>query len=246
MTVNWGVTSSNGVRRIVGYRPGPKGGKDWAEEDCWIGPFQLPAYSSINRMVPDGDSGLLLSTSTGVYRMDCDAVVARAQRSGRVCSTAEWRKQYEKRLGETGWGSLAPTLILGKRWDEALKLMDDRQKQLGTVTKASSRTDRDEWIRLQLWRAYVNAKQPDRIAQAIECYNRVAGSSLASHPAEAFARINQILLLHKAGRWREMLDLCEKVTARFPQTKPRKESDRLNWYINDARQKLKKTSKEKK
>ena len=245
LAVKWGGTSGNGIRRIVGYRPAPKGSKDWAKKDRWFGPFRPPARSGINRMVPYGENGLLLSTGTGVYRVDCAEAVAQAERSGRACSTAEWRKQYEKRLAKAGWQSLVPKLILDKRWDDALKLLDDRQKQLGTITKASPRKNRDEWMRLLLWRAHVNAKKPGGIAKAIECYDRVGGSGFVGHAGEVFARMNQILMLHKARRWREMLDLCEKVTTRFPQTKPMRKSSRLNWYINDARQNLKKASKEK-
>ena len=54
--------------------------------------------------------------------------------------------------------------------------------------------------------------------------------------------MNQILLLHKAKRWQEMLDSVQAVMEKFPQTKPQNDRDRLRWYINDAKRNLKKAS----
>ena len=41
-------------RWVVGYRPSPVGSKDWAADDCWIGPFQVPGNGTIIRMVQIG------------------------------------------------------------------------------------------------------------------------------------------------------------------------------------------------
>jgi hypothetical protein len=50
--------------------------------------------------------------------------------------------------------------------------------------------------------------------------------------------MNQLFLLHRASRYREMLALVDQVSREFPQVGPDKGKPALNWYIADARRKL--------
>lgn len=55
-------------------------------------------------------------------------------------------------------------------------------------------------------------------------------------------------MLHRVGRFLEMLDLCEAVTEKFPQTKPqRTRGDRrdIAWYIVDAKRERSNTAESK-
>ncbi len=86
---------------------------------------------------------------------------------------------------------------------------------------------------------------PDGMDKGINEYRAMAENSAYPRCARVFARMNQVFLLHKAGRYKEMLDLVDRVVREFPQVRPDKAHNSLNWYINDARRNLKKTSKEK-
>lgn len=76
------------------------------------------------------------------------------------------------------------------------------------------------------------------LGESIRLYDQAASLPAAGLAGEAFARANEIVLLHKAGRWREMLDLAKQVQAKFPQMKATNDDVGMGWYVADARKKL--------
>ena len=221
-------------RFLVAYRPAATADKDWAEKDQWVGPFAMPDSGTITRMAPYGDKGLLLTTRKQMYLVDCSQVIEQAVRQGWVCSTAQWRTQYDQRLASVGWKDALPVLLQAKKWDQATQLLDAEQKRLDTGS--GSKTGR---MHVNLWRAHLLARKGD-LADAAVAYDQAAEQAAASRnrPAEVFARMNQLFVLFHGSRYREMLDLCEKVNRRFPQTKPESSSGGLAWYLNEAKKKL--------
>ncbi|KPK46315.1 MAG: hypothetical protein AMK72_09945 [Planctomycetes bacterium SM23_25] len=115
-------------------------------------------------------------------------------------------------------------------------MLDDRRRAL-----AAKPADAGEPVRLRLWRAHVLARMPDGLDKGIDEYQAVAEDSAYPRCARVFARMNQVFLLHKAGRCKEMLDLVDRVVREFPQVRPDK-GHSLKWYINDAKRNLKKAS----
>ncbi len=220
---------------LTGYRPAPKGAKDWAGKDRWVGPFRMPHGGKIRGVAPYGKKEMFVATRVGIYYVNSDKLTSQAKAKGYGHSTKQWREQYIQRLKQKGWKSGVPYLCSLRKWTEAEALLDEK--------KAKSSQER---LDMKLWRAHVLVKK-GKLEAAVKEYASAVQDALAlkDKPAEVFARMNQIVLLHKARRWREMLDLCEKVIAKFPQTKPMRKSSRLNRYINNAKQNLKKASKEK-
>jgi hypothetical protein len=49
--------------------------------------------------------------------------------------------------------------------------------------------------------------------------------------------MNQVMLLYKARRWQDVLDLCQAVNKRLPQTSP-EQGDALLSLIQDARRRI--------
>lgn len=76
---------------LIGYKPGPKGSKDWATHDQWIGPFVVPGRR-VEFLGKWDDKHLLFSTIKGVYIVAAADIVSQMRAAGRVYSTVQWRK----------------------------------------------------------------------------------------------------------------------------------------------------------
>jgi hypothetical protein len=221
-------------RSIVGYRPAPQGSKDWAGEDLWIGPFPTPNNESILgfRRSSDGRR-LLLSTDRHVMLLDEEQLLEEAKKRGAARSTLQWRREYDARLAKTGWQSLVPALILDKKYDEALRLLDARKAEL--PAEAGKLV---EHIAVDLWRARVLSEAPGRMDEAIAAYDALATGERDRGATEAFARANQVVLLQRAGKWQELSSLAQRVWTRFPQMRASAGGPGLDGYIAEARKKL--------
>jgi len=222
------------ARWLTAYRPARAGEKDWAATDQWVGPFRVPDGGSITRIVPCGEESLLLTTDRGMYVVDCPKAVEQAVGQGHVCSTRQWRSQYEKRLLASGWKNVVPLWMEAQKWDRAAQLLEAERKRLRSTRVGPGEAE----THVDLWEAHLQARKGD-LAGAIRLYDQVAARAAvrADKPAEVFARMNQVILLFKAERFQEMLALCRSVNERFPQTVPQGSDDRFSWYINEARRK---------
>ncbi len=226
---------SSTSRWLVAYRPAPAAAADWHERDLWVGPFRIPDQGTITRMVPNGEDGLLLTTTRGMYAVDGRRAIDEAVRAGRAGSTAQWQAQYEQRLQAAGWNEALPVLLRAQKWDEAARLLDAEEARLRAAPPDWNQPVSD----VQLWRAHLLARRGD-LAAAARLYEDVARQAAADRngPAEVFATMNRIVVLFHAERYREMLDLCEHVNRRFPQTAPRFDGEGVGRYVNEARKKL--------
>lgn len=220
-------------RCVVGYRPAPPGSRDWAAEDGWIGPFYTPGKELIYGLQPDGDSRLLLSTQSRVLRLESKDLVEQARKANLVRSTVQWRQEYQDRSGRGDWQCVLPLMILNGQYDQAQRLLDKRAAEIG-----GAGAEGEESLRLLLWRARLLAEQKERLGEAIKLYDQAAAHPKAGPAGEAFARANQIVLLHRAGRWQEMLDLAQRVQQRFPQMLSTGVSHGMGRYVADAKRKL--------
>ena len=216
------------ARWVVGYGPAPAADDQRKPTDRWIGPFCMPDQATIRAMTPYGDNGLLLTTGSGMYLFDCDEAIKVAQSQGQVCSSKQWREQFEQRLAAGDWRRALAELLARQKWEQAEQLLDQQ--------RTSSPKDR---LALTLWKAHLLART-NKLSDAAGAYSGAAtdAASQRNHPAEVFARMNQIMVLYKVERYQEMLDLCRAVNERFTQTIPERVDDRLKWYIEDARKKL--------
>jgi hypothetical protein len=212
---------------LTGYRPAPKGAKDWAGEDQWVGPFHMPHGGKIKGVVTYGKKEMFVATSVGIYYVNSEKLTSQAEAKGYGHSTKQWREQYIQRLKQKGWKSGVPYLCGLRKWTEAEALLDEK--------KAKSSQER---LDMKLWRAHVLAKK-GKLEAVVKEYALAVQDALAlkDKPAEVFARMNQVMVLYKATRYQEMLDLCKATIDRFHQISP-EPRDRLNWYIKDARKKL--------
>lgn len=212
---------------LTGYRPAPKGEKDWAGKDQWVGPLCMPRGGRIKGVAPYGKKEMFVATTGGIYYVNSDKMTSQAEAKGYGHSTKQWREQYIQRLKQKGWKSGVPYLCGLRKWVEAESLLDDK--------KAKSSRER---LDMKLWRAHVLVKR-GKLEAAVKEYASAVRDALAQKdkPAEVFARMNQVMVLYKATRYQQMLDLCKATIDRFPQISP-KPRDRLNWYIKNARKKL--------
>jgi hypothetical protein len=220
---------------LTAYRPAAAGARDWAAKDQWVGPFRVPDNGSITRMAPYGEESLLLTTNQGMYVVDCRQAVSQAISRGSVCSTEQWRSQYEKRPLAAGWKEALPILLESHKWDQAARLLETERKRLRSATTGLSTTE----THLNLWHAHLLARKGD-LAGAIQLYDQAAERAATDRdrPAEVFASMNRIILLFHAARFQEMLDLCKRVNQRFPQTAPQREDEGLSWYVQEARKRI--------
>jgi len=166
--------------------------------------------------------------------LDEKQLLTEAKKRGLARSTRQWRIEYDARLAKTGWQSLVPAMMLDKKYDVAIQMLDAQKAQLSS----GSPNDRKERRAIDLWRGRVLADTPGKIGESIKLYDQMASDPKTSGAAAAFARANQIVLLHRAKRWREMLDLARKVQAKFPQMKSTTDRLGMGWYIADASKKL--------
>ena len=90
-------------RYFVGYQPAPKGEKDWANHDRWIGPFKSPEGRTITGSAGWGKNRLVLVTRGGMYIVQADEVLRQAEAKGQTCSTQQWRDSIADRLEKTNW-----------------------------------------------------------------------------------------------------------------------------------------------
>lgn len=234
-----GFSSADGHRGtsrwLVAYRPAPAGAKDWADQDQWVGPFRVPGQGTITRMAPYGEESLLLTTNQQMYAIDCRQAIEQAIGQGLACSTAQWRVRYEKRLRTSGWKDVLPLLLQSQKWDQVARLLDAEQERLRSTGSGLNTGE----THLKLWRAHLQARKGD-LTDALQLYDQVAKRAAADRdkPAEVYARMNQIILLFHAERFQEMLDLCQSVNRRFPQTAPERDEERLSWYVKEAKKRI--------
>jgi hypothetical protein len=228
MDVGW-----DHCRCIVGYRPAKAGAKNWADEDEWIGPFFTPDKDLICGLEPSGATELLLSTHGHVLLLDPEKLIDQAQKSRQVRSTSQWRKDFQARTAKGTWQTVLPLTIINRQYDEARQMLDKRLAELGSGGSAS-----EEGLRLLLWRARLLADQKDGLDESIKLYDQAATHQRAGAPGEVFARVNQMVLLHRAGRWQEMLDLAQRIQTKFPQTVATNDIMGMGWYVADARKHL--------
>ena len=220
-------------RCLVGYRPAEPGSKRCDEKDLWIGPFYTPGKGLVYGLAPDGQDGLLLSTPGRVLLLSSDELVKQARKAGLVRSTRRWREGYTARAASGNWMSAVPRLIAERQYAQAGKLLEKREAELGPAGGNS-----EEGLRVLFWKARLLAEQKERLKEAIALYDRAATHGRAGLAGEAFARANQIILLHKAGRWAKLLGLAGRVQARFPQIRATGADCGMGWYIDHARKKL--------
>jgi hypothetical protein len=224
-------------RHMVGYRPAPPGTKDWASADAWIGPFATPGQELVYGLEGEGRTGLLLSTLNHVLHLDSEKLFEQARQAGLIRSTQQWRSEFQARAAKGNWQAVVPLMIAGGQYEQAGALLDKRSAELDAAG-AEAGAANNERLRLLLWKARFLADQKNKLAEAIDLYDRVASDPKAGLPAEVFARANQIILLHRAGRWQELLDMAERVQKRFIQMKEGRGPRGLAWYIADARKRL--------
>ena len=224
-------------RHMVGYRPAPPGAKDWASADVWIGPFATPGQELVYGLEGEGRTGLLLSTPNHVLHLDSEKLVEQARKAGLIRSTQQWRSDFQARAAKGNWQAVVPLMIASGQYEQAGALLDKRSGELDAAGAEDGAAD-NERLRVLLWKARLLADQKDNLAEAIDLYDRVASDPKAGLPGEAFARANQIILLHRAGRWQELLDMAERVQERFIQMKEGRGPPGLAWYIADAREHL--------
>ncbi len=233
MAITTGARSWDHCRYLLGYRPAPPGSKNWAAEDAWIGPLATPDGELIYGLQPHGQKQILLSTHNHVMRLNSDNLVAAARKAGHVRSTVQWRQEFQSRAGKGSWQAVMPLMICNGQYEKARLLLDKRTAALGAKAAGG-----EEALRLLLWRARLLAEQKDRLNESVRLYDQAAGHPKAGLAGEAFARANQIVMLHRAKRWQEMLDLSERVQRRFPQMRDSDARLGMGWYIADARKKL--------
>lgn len=218
------------LTRIVGYRPAPRDTQDWAGQDQWFGPFQTPGNQYILGLRRAEQSGqLLLSTTGHVKLLDERRLIEAAQRAQAVRSTSQWRGAYAKRAAKRGLSGVVPVLLLNGQPNEALAMLAAAR----TNPHQPSRPDQQAAV-FDFWQARVLAAMPGRLGEAVDLYDRIASGTNTSPAVEAFARANQIVLLHRQQRWRELLELAQRVETRFPQTQATASSRGIAWYINKA------------
>jgi hypothetical protein len=219
----------NQSRMIVGYRPAPRGTDDWAADDLWIGPFHTPGKELILDLAPAQEPGrYLLSTTGHVMLLDEATILDEATRIGAIRSTRQWRGQYRKRLARAGWRSVVPALLVDERFDDALAVLKAEREKLDRDQGPAERRQVFDF-----WTARVLADMPGRADDAIAAYDAIASDKDVSGAAEAFARANQVILLHREEHWQALLDVATAFKKRFPQTATR---DSLQWYIDEAGQ----------
>jgi hypothetical protein len=224
---------SDNSQWLIAYRPAPPNSRTPALTDQWVGPFRIPDGGRITRMAAAGNDSLWLTTTQGVYFVDCHGVIAKAIDQGMACSTRQWQKQYAKRLAAADWKSALIPLLAAKQWKEAGDLLD------ATAHDSSVSENPREFSVLQLWQAYLAAAKGD-FSTAASQYDSTALSAdqRSDYPEEIFARLNELAMLYDAGRWADLIDLAARVNAKFPQTTPQPGSNVLAQYLATAKRKL--------
>jgi hypothetical protein len=190
--INRGMSPNLGeATHVLIYRPAPFAEKNWADHDCWIGPFLAPGNgtqkfvgsgSSVRAVPPgandlifgllsDGRGRLWVTTNSGVYRVEPAAVTQAGLLHG--ISTADWKRRYDEHLAQAPLAIRVRQLVADGKDKEALALADARLAALGRLDEKSPAEQRMEWSVVQCLRAEVQAAQPETRRQAELTYRQI-------------------------------------------------------------------------
>jgi hypothetical protein len=223
------------ARQVVAYRPATQTPSE--ENDCWLGPWQVPDRSAARGMVFLGGR-LWLTTSRGdLYRVDPDLALRAADSAHAQRSTAQWRRGYYARLADASWPTPARMYLSLGDWNRALAAIDARRQALGASTRSLNEGG-DEAVDLALWEALIRARKGD-FEQAERLYLQLLDAGKVEPCAKGEALANLINVRHAAGQWRTLQEAAERFQRQFgDETAPFGNSRRLQWFVNDAQKHL--------
>ena len=197
-------------RYFVGYQPAPKGEKDWANHDRWIGPFKSPEGRTITGIAGWGKNRLVLVTRGGMYIVQADEILRQAEAKGQACSTQQWRDRIGGRLEKTNWREAVIFYIGKQEWEKAAAVL-------------SKVTDSKDQLHRMLWASYSLARQ-GKWLEAAEGYQKAIETAAAekNHPAEAYAHTVRVVCFYRGERPKLARAALDVAVKRFSQLAPAK------------------------
>ena len=222
------------------YRPAPAGSTDWAAEDQWAF-YWAPEKSVVHSLHAGADGALWLSTTAGLLRLNEAELPSLATTfPDSVKSTRQWRDGWQGQQDQL-WKRDVVVCIARRQWDKALQRID-RHARNESAWRMSDDLKKWERLAIPFWRARVYAEQPGTADKALTIYASLAADRNAPDAVRLLARICQVLVLHQARRWPELVRAYDAATAAFPQLRVRggREFDTLAPLVDQARRELSK------
>ena len=227
------IVGPESVETLAFYRPAPSGSGDWASQDQWAF-YATPEKCVIRSLYADAQGALWLATTAGLLRLNATELSSLATIWSSK-STQQWRHDWWKTSGHV-WEREVAAHIARKQWEQALQRIAQYDLELSHWTM----NDKLKWARLAIpfWRARVYAEQPGMAGKAVEMYAALAVNREAPDAARLLARICQMLVLHQAQQWQDLVTVYHEATIEFPQLKAVNiGSDTLAPLVEEARQK---------
>lgn len=220
---------------IAIYRPAPPGSADWAADDHWAF-YAAPEKCGVLALYVDAQDSLWLATTVGLLRLNA-AQLPSLETIWGSASTEQYRQDWWKRTGCV-WKREIAAKVARKQWEQALQGI---ARYAADEPNWALSDDLKKWERLAVpfWRARVYAEQPGMAGKAVEIYAALAANRQSPDAARLLARICQVLVLHQAQRWQDVVAVYDQATTEFPQLKAKRgePSDTLAPLVEEARRK---------
>jgi hypothetical protein len=147
-------------------------------------------------LINDTRGQLWVTTNTGIYRVDPEAVLRTAPPNS--LSTTEWRRRYQERVAQAPLALRVRQLMADGKGTEALALVNEQLAALGRVSADSPADQRLDWSVVQCLRAEVLGAKTETRMQAANIYNQLIMTKWADAAARHTAALKSMTLFSPA------------------------------------------------